>query len=93
MSDYGYSSEMFTMDAEATLSLTPSYFPISVAYRNTTSGRYWELLVQHSPKMRVMLRGDEPKRDEIIEVLRTSLMPIYMIDVFEVLVTIAERVK
>lgn len=72
--------------------LKATHCPIILTYSGwPNTRRDWTLKFQQAPTMDILLDGDYPSRDEIIECLFHAQAPIWMIGVCEVAAAVARR--
>jgi hypothetical protein len=57
----------------------------------SANGRKWNLLIQKTPQPAILLRGEMPTEAEMKEALAQTNLPIWTIDMFMVLASVADR--
>jgi len=65
-----------------------SYAPLVLDYH-----KKWALVFQQEPTPEIILMGDEPTRDEIIECLSGIQAPVWFIAVCEIAAAVAKKEK
>lgn len=68
----------------------PTFYPFTLSYQAHDSPRKWALNFQQRPEMKITRTGDVPTRDEIVEALAYTMLPIIMVPICEICAAVAE---
>ena len=79
--------------ANNSLTAVSSFFPLCLEFNggHNKAQRQWMLKFQQRPTPKIILTGDYPTRDEIIECLSSMSAPIIMISICEIAAAVATR--